>query len=146
MKNIIKFPALIFAVVLLVSSCKKDDNSNSNSSQPAQLSASVQQGSWKITSYIDNGVDQTNHYTGYEFQFNSNGTITATKAGTTISGTWSDGMDDSVLKLVLNFGAATPFLEINDDWHVTQQSAVMIRLQDVSGGGSGTEYLVFEKI
>ncbi|HMC98965.1 MAG TPA: hypothetical protein VKH37_02395 [Ferruginibacter sp.] len=146
MKKILTFAVAAIIVANTTTSCTKNDD-NSISSQVAALVQTAQTGNWKITSYIDNGVDETNHYTGYTFQFTSGGTVVATKTGaTTVNGTWSGGNDDSTLKLVLNFGAATPFLELNDDWHVTQQSSAIIKLEDVSGGGGGTEYLTFEKI
>ena len=145
MNKLLLIPAL--ATILFTSSfsgCKKEDNSMSD--QVNTLNQTAQTGTWKVTYYLDNSVDKTSTYTGYVFQFNSGGTITATKAGTTISGTWSGGNDDSQVKLYLNFGTATPFLELNNDWHVTQQSSSIIKLEDVSGGGSPTDYLTFEKI
>jgi len=148
MNKLLMIPAL--ATILLTSSfsgCKKDDNSNSVSSQVAALTQTVQTGKWKVTLYNDNGTDETNHYTGYEFQFNTGGTVVVTKTGnTTVNGTWTDGNDDSTIKFVLNFGTTNPFLELNDDWHVTQQSSTLIKLENESGGGSGTDYLTFEKI
>jgi len=143
MNKLITIAAAIILVITF-SSCKKDDNSLSN--QVAVLTQNVQQGKWKITYYNDNGTVETSTYSGYEFQFNTNGTITATKTGTTVSGTWSDGHDDSQLKLYLDFGTVNPFQELSDDWHVTQQSSSIIVLEDVSGGGSPTDYLTFEKI
>lgn len=140
---------LTLATTLLISSfsgCKKDDNSSTIASQVAALNQTAQTGNWKITYYLDNGVNKTSTYTGYVFQFNANGTITATKASSTIGGTWSGGNDDDTIKFIMNFGTTSPFLELNDDWHVTQQGAAIIRLEDVSGGGGGTDYLTFEKI
>ena len=145
MKNLFIVPAL--ATILLLSSnsgCKKEDNSTSN--QAAALTQTAQTGKWKVTYYNDNGNDETSTYTGYEFQFNTGGTITVTKAGTTINGTWKTGNDDSQVKFYLNFGTVNPFQELNDDWHLIQQSSTIIKLEDVSGGGSPTDYLTFEKI
>lgn len=130
-------------MITAITSCKKDDNSSSNSA--SVLNSTVQQGSWKITYYNDSGNDETGHYNGYAFQFNSGGTVTATKAGNTVNGTWSSGNDDSTLKLILNFTTA-PFNELNDDWHVIQQNSTQIKLEDVSGGNGGIDYLTFVKI
>lgn len=71
--------------------------------------------------------------------------MTATKSGSSVSGNWSTGSDDSQSKLYLTFTAA-PFNELNDDWHIVQQTSSMIQLEDVSGGNGGTDYLTFEKI
>jgi hypothetical protein len=144
MKRIINSIILLTVLATTISSCQKDDNSMSSSI--AALNTAAQQGKWKVTFYNENGVDETSHYIGYEFQFSSNGTVLVTKNATNVNGTWSAGSDDSHLKLVLNFGTANPFQELNDDWHVTEQSASIIKLQDVSGGNGGTDYLTFEKI
>ena len=139
MKNIISIS--ILALLMIVASCKKEDNSSSTSS----INSTIQQGKWKVTSFIDSGNDETNHYSNYEFQFNSDGTVTAIKTGSTVNGTWSNGNDDSQLKLYLTF-STTPFDELNDDWHITSQSDSQIKLEDVSGGNGGTDYLTFQKI
>ena len=139
MKNIINIS--ILALLMIVASCKKDDNSSSTSS----INSTIQQGKWKVTSFIDSGNDETNHYSNYEFQFNSDGTVTAIKTGSIVNGTWSNGNDDSQQKLYLTF-STIPFDELNDDWHITSQSASQIKLEDVSGGNGGTDHLTFEKL
>jgi len=144
MNKIITIAAAAIILVTAISSCEKNDNSISG--QVAALTQTVQQGKWKVTYYNDNGTVETSTYSGYEFQFNANGTLIATKGAITVTGTWSNGNDDSTLKLYLNFGTVNPFQELNDDWHVTQQSSAVITLEDVSGGGSPTDYLTFEKI
>ena len=125
-------------------SCKKSSTNPIIPSNP--ISTIVQQGSWRITLYNDNGTDETSNFTGYSFKFNSNGTITATKGGSTVNGTWSKGTDDSQPKLYLNFGATNPFDSLTSDWRITSQNTSKIVLIDVSGGGGGTDYLTFEKI
>lgn len=143
MKKIINTTLLLVLITIGFSACKKEDNSPSNTS--TGINPSIQQGTWRVTSYIDSGNDETNHYTGYSFQFTSGGTVNATNSAGTTSGVWSSGNDDSQVKLILNF-STTPFNELNDDWHVTQQSSTIIKLEDVSGGNGGIDYLIFEKI
>ena len=135
---------LLFISVAAFTGCKKDDNSPSPSST-AVLNSTIQQGNWRITNFNDSGNDETNHFNGYSFHFNSNGTVVATNSGSSENGSWSSIHDDSKLKLVLLF-SAIPFDDLNDNWHVIQQNSSIIKLEDVSGGGSGTDYLTFEKI
>lgn len=143
-KQITQITLLIFAMATLVISCKKDDNS---SPDPSPLvNTTIQQGKWKITLFNDSGNDETNHFTNYNFQFNSDGTINAASSGNTVNGTWSGGNDDSQQKLILNFGTTVHFEELNDDWHILQQNSSIIKLEDVSGGNGGTDLLTFEKI
>lgn len=139
-----KASILILAIFVSFSACKKDDNSSS-SNNTTVLNSTIQQGSWRVTSYMDSGTDETNHYTAYAFTFLSGGAVSAVKSGSTVSGTWSSGNDDSQLKLILNFGTIDPFQELNDDWHVVQQTSTLIKLEDVSGGNGGIDYLTLEK-
>jgi hypothetical protein len=82
---------------------------------------------------------------GYVFSFGPGNVVTAIKTGSTVSGTWSVITDDSKVKLVLSFATPANFAEISDDWQVTERTATRIKLQDLSGGNGGTDYLTFEK-
>lgn len=144
-----KKAALLFSLactlLFTVSSCKRDDNSvdDTTNSNTSNISSTIQQGTWRISLYNDSGDDHTSHFSGYSFSF-SNGSITATKNGTTITGSYSSGTDDSQNKLYLNFGGTAVFSELNDDWHILEETANIIRLEDVSGGNGGTDLLTFE--
>ena len=35
--------------------------------------------------------------------------------------------------------------ELNSDWHIIEQNSNTIKLEDVSGGNGGTDYLTFIK-
>lgn len=140
--NALKLSTIILTLfVLALSACKKDNNSSTTST----ISNIVQQGSWRITLYNDNGTDKTNHFTGYAFTFNSNGTLLAVKSSSTVNGTWNSGNDDSQNKLYLNFGGTVPFVELNNDWHLIEKTTRKIRLEDVSAGIGGADLLTFEK-
>ncbi len=99
-----------------------------------------------MTYYYDSGSNETSNYLGYAIKFNSGGTVSALNGATTINGTWSSKNDDSQLKLILNFDNVAPFIKLNDDWHVTQQNSSIIKMENVSGGSGGTDYLTLEKV
>lgn len=106
------------------------------------LQTILPEGIWYVASYIDDGDNETANYTGYTIDWNSAGTVVATNGGNTNNGTWqvlSGGNE-----LLLNF-IGVPFDEFNDDWDVLMVSNTRVELQDVSGGGGGTDVLVFEK-
>jgi hypothetical protein len=46
---------------------------------------------------------------------------------------------------MLSFTAPSDFEDLSDDRHILEQTADKIRLEDVSGGNGGTDYLNFEK-
>ena len=130
--------ALIPLVISLFSSCKKDSVS-------ANVSTTIQNGSWKISLFNDSGNDETNHYTGYSFNFGSGGAVSASNGSSSVSGSWSTGTDDSQNKLNLNFGDNGNFGDLSDDWHIISESSTKIELEDVSGGNGGTDLLTFVK-
>lgn len=114
-------------------SCKKD------------VSKIVDDGEWGITLFSEDGNNETSHFSGYVFTFDDNGTVTATRPSSTVSGTWSEGSDDSKEKLYLNFGTVDPFDELNEDWEILEKTKDKIRLEHISGGNGGTDLLTFEK-
>ena len=140
-----KYTLQLFFMALTVlgsfSSCTKDDDNTS----PDEISNLVQEGKWRIASFKEDNIDETAQFTGYEFRFGSNGSVGAAKAGTTVSGSWATGTDDSKTKLMLNFGLTAPFDELNEDWQVLEKSSTSIKLQHISGGNGETDYLEFQK-
>lgn len=127
MKSIIRAAIVIsIALTTTYSTCKKEDN-NSLASQATALTQTAATGKWKVTYFFDNSTDHTSYFTGYEFTFNSGGTVSASKSGSpTITGTWSSGNDDSTVKLFLNFGTTTYFIEMNNDWQLVQQTSTLV--------------------
>lgn len=149
-------------MVLSLIACSKDDSSNNptpNTTSADQTTQVVESGTWRITSFIDSGQDETSNFNGYTFSFNENGTVTATKGSTTISGTWSvsddssnsssddDGnsIDDDDFNLFFNVSEDSDFEDLNDDWDFISATNSKIELIDVSGGNGGTDYLTFQK-
>lgn len=128
--------------LLVISSCKKDDNSPGTANA---VSTTLSSGAWKITHYLERDVDHTADFAGYTFTFNSNGAVTAIKGGNTVNGTWSAGNDDSRVKFILHFDAPDPFEEISEDWLVTERTNNRLKLQHTSGGDGHTDFLTFER-
>jgi len=131
-------------------SCSEDDIPSINQTQN-QIEDIAQSGNWKITFFEDSGKDETNHFTGYNFVFNSNGVLNASNGTNNYDGTWSitdsNSNDDSQDDLDFNiyFDLTNDFEELNGDWDFISNSLTKIELIDVSGGNGGTDYLTFEK-
>jgi len=147
MKKLLFIP-LAFSLFIL-SACSNDNNDNNNNNNnnptPTTVSNTLSSGTWRITYYWDTDREETSNFSGYAFTFGSGNVLTAVNGSTTVSGTWVTGLDDSNVKLILAFSTPASFAELSDDWHVTERTDTRIKLEDVSGGGSGTDYLTFEK-
>jgi hypothetical protein len=134
---------MLLVTLMILAGCtnKSDDNAT-----PDNTGSQISTGTWKVSNYIDSGEDETHKFNEYTFVFENNGSITATHSSGSQSGTWSKGNDDSQLKLYLTFGNVSPLDELNDDWHIIEQNATTIELEDVSGGNGGIDYLTFSSI
>jgi hypothetical protein len=99
-------------------------------------------GTWYVATYLDDGDNETGDYLGYNLTFNTDGTVIADN-GTQISGTWM--VLNNGNNLLLDFGTSVPFEEFNDDWDVLSATSTQVDLQDVSGGGGGTDTLILAK-
>lgn len=135
-------------------SCSSDDDSASvNNANITEVVNAAQNGTWRITSFIDSGNDETNHFTNYNFTFGNNGVLTAVNGDTTQTGTWSVTDDDSSdddspsndVDFNIGFTSPADFADLTDDWDIVEVTAAKISLIDVSGGNGGTDTLVFEK-
>ena len=102
-------------------------------------------GLWIVASYTEDADDQTANYAGYELDFNMDGSVLASNGSNTNNGTWS--VFSSGNQMAIDFGTDMPFEEFNDDdWDVISVSATEVVIQDVSGGGGGTDTLTLQKL
>ncbi|WP_426431980.1 hypothetical protein ACPX19_05510 [Winogradskyella sp. HB-48] len=109
------------------------------------IEAILSDGLWIVASYTEDSDDQTANYSGYELDFNTDGTVSASNGSNTNNGTWSVFSNGN--QIMLNFGTDMPFQEFNDDdWDVISSSETEVVLQDVSGGGGGTDTLTLQKL
>jgi hypothetical protein len=133
----------ILPVFFGIISCTIEDNSLN----PDDLSTNnlVWQGTWRVTLFSDSGADETYHFTGCIFTFDSTGTVTAIRDSSSVTGIWSAVTDDNQNELIFDFGSCSPFDELNDDWDIIEKTAAKISLEDVSGGNEANDLLTFEK-
>jgi len=138
------FALVTVFIALGLTSCKKDEPSTSTITT-SNVTTTVSAGTWRVTYYWDTNRDETANFNGFNFTFGTSNLVSASNSLLTINGTWSIANDDSKIKLILAFTTNANFIEISDDWHVIERTDTKIRLQDVSGGNGGTDYLTFEK-
>lgn len=144
--------ATLYALTLiaLLGACSKWQN---NQKQITDISTD---GTWIVSSYIDDGDDETSDYSTFRFNFLEGGVLNATDLVSSNSnpyvGTWSitdsnsnddDSLDD--LDFNINFNVSNQLDDLSDDWDILSYTDTEIKLIDVSGGNGGTDYLTLTK-
>ncbi|NBC56709.1 MAG: hypothetical protein GVY05_00255 [Bacteroidetes bacterium] len=140
-----------FSLLLLIS-CSSDDDSSPINISPDEVENTMQNGTWRITNFVDSGINETEDFTGYDFTFESSGILNASDGNNNFSGIWSvtnsnsndDSPDDSDLDFNINFNFPQDFQDLSDDWDIISHSPNKIELTDVSGGNGETDFLTFE--
>lgn len=102
----------------------------------------ITSGTWYV-SYFFRDEESTGEYGGFDFTFNSNGSITVMGDGGS-SGSWNTTLDGSELEFDLTF-SDSDLEELGEDWTVTEWTATEVKLQKVSGGGDDIRSLYFKK-
>lgn len=145
------YSILAFAFVLTATSCSDDDD-NSSGTTAEEVTSTITSGSWRITTFSEDGVDETTNFTGYNFVFGESNTITADNGTNTYTGAWAVTDDDSDddnpsgdVDLDIIFSNPENFIDLSEDWDVIERTSSKVRLRHVSGGDGGTDYLTFER-
>ncbi|MFM7644647.1 MAG: hypothetical protein ACKO5N_07660 [Sphingomonadales bacterium] len=141
---------LSVSLLAMITSCSKWQ------SNQKQITKITTDGTWIVSSYIDDGDDETIDYTTYRFVFLADGTLNATDLLSSNSnpyvGSWSitdsnssdeDNLDD--LDFNINFNQNNVLDEFSDDWDIISYTETQIKLVDVSSGGGDTDYLTLTK-
>jgi len=146
---------------VVISSCTNTDDAMQPTNQVVdedqetidEVKANVQIGTWRITKFMEDDVDETDDFVGFNFTFGANGTLTATNGTDTFEGTWSitdsDSSDndpsDDDLDFNINFNLTNDFEDLNEDWDFVTRTSSKIELTHISGGDGSTDLLTFEK-
>jgi len=142
---------LFLLCLFFLNACSSSDDDPS--ADPTPVINTVNQGAWRVTSFIDSGNDETSHFNGYTFTFGASSVVTATNGTNTYTGTWSVTSDDSNddnpgsdLDFNIAFASPADFAELSEDWSIASYTSTQIALIHISGGNGGTDTLVFTKI
>ena len=121
----------------------RNPNTGGNNTELNLFIENLSTGSWFVNLLEENGSDHTANFNEYEFTFLRNGEAIAVSSNNTINGFWTAEIDSGNLDFILNFetGTNSNFSELNDNWDVLEATQTIIRLSDVSGGG--TDLLTF---
>ncbi len=81
----------------------------------------ITDGIWTVTSFKQSSVDITNSFSGWEFQYLTNGTSLANKTGaSTVNGTWSGNSTNFTFTANFNSTPPTPLEKLAGTWTVTR--------------------------
>ncbi len=138
---------LLLLTVVVFASCSSDDDAGDiYTSEFEEINATLPQGEWNISTFIDGEEDKTSTFESFIFIFDADGTVEGKTDLFTESGTWAyDNTSSASEKLVLLFGEINPFNEINDDWDIVSLNNSKVELSDDDGNGN-IKLLSFTKI
>lgn len=144
--NICRFILLIAVFANTFISCNSDDYKTGAD----EVSDTVKNGTWRVGYLYDSGLDKTANYEGYNFTFDNNTALIATKETTTYSGVWSvaNSTNDADINSTffnISFGSPDTFVLLSGYWKVVENTGTSLKLKDDSKGDSALDYLNFEK-
>jgi hypothetical protein len=107
----------------------------------------VTTGGWKVTLFNEDGKEKTTSFTGYIFDFQSTGVVTAIKGTEVVTGIWKELTDSGRTKFILTFSKSGLFEEISEDWNLVSKTDTSIKLTHTSGNAAniGVDILEFGK-
>lgn len=100
-------------------------------------------GSWTISSFIDQGVNEANDYNNVTFTFNEDGTVVAQRFNQQRIGQWTTDEDNAGFELRFQFNGPPGLNELNEEWDVVNSSATELQLEDVGPGDN--DFLTFSR-
>lgn len=117
-----KFLFSCFLAVLGLSACHKSNDDNGT-----QVQNNLPGGKWTVHYYWDKDKDESSNFSGYSFDFQSNGKLVATlPGGSAVSGTWTT----SSTKLTITITGSDELDDLTDDWLIIEQTDTLIKLKD----------------
>ena len=125
--------AILFAILLLATSCKKVKEQVTQDILQQYFDANILNRDFKVKLATDNGTDLTTQYDSEVFRLlkntNYEGPMTGKKNGFTYTGTWSCNEDFS--KLTINIdqaGSPVEFVWLNRAWKFTKKAVPVMEL------------------
>jgi hypothetical protein len=112
MKKIVFISTLVFTI--FCTSCKKFVQQQEQNALVKEITS----GYWVVTRYLENDSNITSSFSGYVFQFHTDGTVTGTLGTTNTNGTWSG--DITTKTITSDFpSVGDPLDKLNSTWKIT---------------------------
>ena len=85
-------------------------------------------GTWRVTGFLEGTVDITSEFTGYNFQFKENGTVTSNHNSIIDQGAWVGDVNN--YSISSNFpSAVNPLLKFNGVWKLIDSSNTTVKAE-----------------
>src|ERR1700733_12123456 len=128
---------LITSLFILLFSCKKYVQQQEENAIVSIMTSGV----WYVQTYDQNDSNITGTFTGYTFQFKSNGTVLAIKDSMTIAtGTWVGNINTETINSSFP-GAADPLDKLNSLWKITDSGLDYVVANTIIGVNQDSLYL-----
>ena len=129
---------VLFCLLCFVLSCKKYIQKQE---QNAAINL-ITDGTWSVTQFLQSGSNITASFSGYIFQFKSDGSVTGTKNGSFVTGTWAGNITNRTI--TSSFPTGSGILDNLDGvWKITDSSVDYVVANTPSG--QGTDNLRLQK-
>ena len=122
---------LLMLGVSALTACTKNEGKATSDS----VGKVLQQKTWRMTIYFDNGDDKLSNYTGYAFKFTNDGKVEAVRNDVYKYGTWKDTVmmdtvsNTPVTSFKMDFGTDRPFRDLNKNWEIVSKTTKMVHLR-----------------
>lgn len=123
-----KYTNLFFLLILLMGSCSKEKSSEIKENLILDYMTA---GSWVLDFFTASTVSILPEFDGYTFQFNRNGTVTATKGSVAVTGTWFGNQDDVSVTAEFPQGSG-PLLRLNATWYLYNTTLNSVQARAIS--------------
>lgn len=128
------FSFLLFTIIFF--SCKKAVENK----QQDLITSAIVDGIWVVDQYLEGTNNITNDFLNYDFKFNSNGTVSGTKASNATVGTWSSNISN--YSITSNFPSANdPLQKMNGVWIITDSYWDFVKAEMTTSGGKNILHL-----
>jgi hypothetical protein len=122
----------------------REPNGGGGTPDPQELRDILQDGTWFIEKYLDDGDDETVDYAGYDFNFYSNQTIYATNGSENVYGIWIVTVTGQELNF--EFDMDSPINGADDDeYKALQYSTTSVTFITRNSQGEIEDTLIFKK-
>jgi hypothetical protein len=136
-----KSKATLFVAVVMLSFIFSSWEKAEQFLQKAVIKQIITNDRWIVETFTVSGTDVTSEYAPYEFEFNTNGTVTALKATESTVGDWKEDINTMSIETHFN-GAVEPLQRFNTTWFIGKTAPTFVEARAITATAVYTLKLV----